>query len=119
MGSDLFSTVEQALWSVLFLAVAVAFAFTLCAWPGHPRSYRLLVALLVLMGVEQGYESLCLYLPRYLDEQRAGTPLEPFGVGLARLARRGKVTKDMAAWADDAPWMSAYFSPASGRPCGL
>jgi hypothetical protein len=109
-GSDLFATLEQGVWSVLFFVLAAAYVVALRAWAAHPKSYRVLALLLVVMGCEQAWESLGLYLPRYLDEVAAGTPLEPAGAGLARLASCANVTQDMSAWEDDAFWMSGYFS---------
>ena len=45
-----------------------------------------------------------------MDELAAGTPLEPIGAGLTRLASCANVTQEMSAWEDDAFWMSGYFS---------
>lgn len=75
-----------------------------------PRSWWLFALLVTGMGVEQGYEALGLYLPRYLHDQKQNTQYCGFGEGLRRLASCAEVTQSMDVWQNDAAWMTAYFS---------
>merc|ERR1711920_199890 len=83
-GSDLFSTVEQALWSALFLVTGVGFVMMMLmtSWEKPPVAYKVFAALVIMMGLEQGYESAGLYYPRFLDEQRQGIQWQGFAEGL-------------------------------------
>jgi hypothetical protein len=110
--SDLFSTVEQALWCVLFLVVGAGMLVLLrkLSKSQRPISYSVFAVLVILMGVQQGYEAFGLYFVRFLDEQRAGVPFQGFIAGLSKLASCATVTKDIHDWQDDFPWMTGYFS---------
>lgn len=115
--SDLFSTVEQALWSALFLVTGFGMVFLLRKWDNDKsplelpkRGYMLFAALALMMGIEQGYEAGGLYFARFLDEQSRGVPFQGFTTGIGKLASCAVVTKDMNDWSGDFPWMTGYFS---------
>ena len=131
--NNLFACFEQALWMALFIVESAVLALLLMAWrlvaaahAGHapaapalsrpPRLafYFAFVVLAFGMGVEQGYEAFDLYLGRYIqDEGQPGGPhYQPFGKGLARLAACANTTQSMDDWAQDAQWMTGYFSVA-------
>lgn len=110
--SDLFSTVEQALWCALFLVTGVGMVVLMRMLDKPLRStpYMLFAALVIMMGLEQGYEAFGLYLTRFLDEQHRGVPFQGFVTGLGKLADCAHVTKNINNWKDDFPWMTGYFS---------
>ena len=86
---------------------------SLLSWPGHPRSYNIFVVLSTAMGLEQAFEALGLYLPRYIDEIHDDSyHFQGFTSGLLKLAECHKVTQSMDDWLEDSLWMSFYFSLA-------
>jgi len=108
--SDLFSTVEQFLWCVLFLMTGIGLWLLLPSWQKCPVSYKVFIFAIICMGLEQGYESFGLYLPRFVNEHSEGIPLQPVGVGFHKLLACARTTQSIDAWAADAPWMTGYFS---------
>lgn len=108
--SNVFAVVEQGLWCILFLTTGLGMAFLCRSWPARPAAYWVFIVLAIAMGLEQGFESLGLYLPRFLEQQAAGAHYQDFTTGLRRLASCAQVTQDMATWKNDAPWMTGYFS---------
>jgi hypothetical protein len=116
---DLFSVIEQSLWALLFWMVGLGSALLWRTWHRHApaeaarRGMPALFfgALAVIMGSEQAYEALGLYLPRFRDEGwcRGGNYTD-VAVGLESLASCATVSQDLSVWAGDLAWMSGYFT---------
>jgi hypothetical protein len=111
MEDDLFSVIEQALWAWLFIVTGLGMAAALKHWRGHPRAWTAFIVVAVGSGLEQGFEAFGLYLPRFRDERAdPAYQFQTFWAGLQKLAECARTTQSIVDWADDAPWMSGYFS---------
>jgi hypothetical protein len=107
------TAIENSIWAVAFLAVAIGLCRVLPDFYGHVR-------LALVVGVA-GIASYLAFLatvdvPMYLRRWRAGRasghklmrPLE----GLRDVRKRWIVTHDFAQWKHEIPWMSLYFTGA-------
>src|SRR5947209_7107470 len=109
----LFNAIENSLWAVAFFAVGVALCRLLPEFDGPVRW-----ALVITIAGIVGYLAflMAIDVPMYFSRWRADradgarllTPLE----GLRDASTRWVVTRDFAAWKDEIPWMSLYFSAA-------
>ena len=119
--NNLYAVYEQGLWSLMFLLLGGCFCVLLSKWDiqaggdiqagdaGKKFQYQMLVVLLLGMGVEQGYESLGLYLPRYKNDQANHVVYNGTLLGLFSCKT---VSKEIAVWSGDFLWMCGYFSIA-------
>jgi hypothetical protein len=107
------NTIENSLWAVTFVLIAVALLRLMNEFRGGAR-----IALgLAVAGITAYLLFLVMIdVPMYFDRWQADTASgkELFGVlaGLHDLSTRWTVTHDIAQWKDEIPWMSLYFSTA-------
>ena len=107
------NAVENSLWAVAFAAVGIGLLRLLADFDGSVR----VVLIIAVIGIA-GYLIFLMVIdvPMYVNRWRAKTadgsrhlrPLE----GLRDASTRWRVTHDLAAWKDEIPWMSLYFSAA-------
>tara|TARA_B100000795_G_scaffold177268_1_gene133987 strand:- start:1180 stop:2061 length:882 start_codon:yes stop_codon:yes gene_type:complete len=123
--NNLYAVYEQGLWSLMFLLLGGCFCVLLSKWAVNKENggddiqvaddarkkfqYKMLVVLLLGMGVEQGYESVGLYLPRYKNDQANHVVYNGTLIGLFSCKT---VSKEIANWSGDVLWMVGYFSIA-------
>jgi hypothetical protein len=105
--------VENSLWAVAFFIVGIGLCRLLPELTGVVR-----VALAVAIVGTAGYLAFLVTIdvPMYLTRWRADVangsrPLRPLD-GLRDASVRWIVTRDMAEWRDEIPWMTLYFSAA-------
>jgi hypothetical protein len=107
------NVVENSLWTVTYLLIAVAFTRLLYRFRG-PVQIALAAAIAGIAGyiVFMSTVDVPMYFFRWQAELSGGK--EFFGVlsGLHDVATRWVVTHDVARWQDEIPWMSLYFSMA-------
>jgi hypothetical protein len=107
------NAIENSIWAVAFFAVGIG----LCRLvPDFDGPVRIALAL-AIVGIA-GYLTFLMTVdvPMYLNRWRAkvadgGKLLRPLD-GLRDVSTRWVVTHDLAAWKDEMPWMSLYFSAA-------
>lgn len=107
------NAIENSIWAVAFFIVGVGLCRLLPEFDGAIRA----MFVLAIVGTA-GYLAflMAVDVPMYLSRWRANlangskllTPLE----GLRDASTRWIVTHDIAAWKDEIPWMSLYFSAA-------
>jgi hypothetical protein len=107
------NAIENSIWAVAFFAVGIGLCRLLPDFDGPVR----IVLALAIIGIA-GYLTFLMTVdvPMYLNRWRArvadgGKLLRPLD-GLRDVSTRWVVTHDLAAWKDEMPWMSLYFSAA-------
>jgi hypothetical protein len=111
--SYLGNTLENSLWAVTFLLIAVALLLLLDRFAG---TMRLAIAA-ALLGV-LGYVSFMftvdvpMYFERWQTDLASGKELLGLFAGLYDVTTRWVVTHRVALWSDEIAWMSLYFSVA-------
>jgi hypothetical protein len=111
--SYLGNTLENSLWAVTFLLIAVALLLLLDRFAG---TMRLAIAA-ALLGV-LGYVAFMftvdvpMYFERWQTDLASGKELLGFFAGLYDVTTRWVVTHRVALWSDEIAWMSLYFSVA-------
>ena len=110
--SNLFAVFEQFLWMILFEITGIGFILLLHRYSTNtlPRSFWIFGIAMIVIGVEQGVESLGLYLTEYLHDERLHKEYYGFIEGLSRLAQCDTVSHSIDDWLFDALWMTGYFS---------
>ena len=111
--SYLGSTIENSLWAVTFLLIAVALLRLLNDFRGAAR----LAIGLAVVGITAYLVFLVVIdVPMYFDRWRAdlisGKELLGVLTGLHDLSTRWAVTHDFTQWKDEIAWMTLYFSAA-------
>jgi hypothetical protein len=107
------NAIENSIWAVTFAAIGTGLARLLPDFDGMVR----LVLATACVGVA-GYLVFLLavdvpmYLRRWRDKIADGDRLLRPLEGLRDASTRWIVTRDLAAWKDEIPWMSLYFSAA-------
>jgi len=109
----LLNAIENSLWAVAFFIIGIALCRLLFEFDGVLR-----VVLAVAIAGIAGFLAFLMTVdvPMYLKRWRTGAddgdkPLSPLE-GLRDVSTRWVVTHDLAAWKDEIPWMSLYFSGA-------
>jgi hypothetical protein len=111
--SYLGNTLENSLWAVTFLLIAVALLLLLDRFAG---TMRLAIAA-ALLGV-LGYVAFMftvdvpMYFERWQTDLASGKELLGLFAGLYDVTTRWVVTHRVALWSDEIAWMSLYFSVA-------
>ncbi|OLB69402.1 MAG: hypothetical protein AUI16_28635 [Alphaproteobacteria bacterium 13_2_20CM_2_64_7] len=111
--SYLGNTLENSLWAVTFLLIAVALLLLLDKFAGTMR----LVIAAALLGV-LGYVAFMftvdvpMYFERWQTDLASGKELLGLFAGLYDVTTRWVVTHRIALWSDEIAWMSLYFSVA-------
>jgi hypothetical protein len=107
------NAVENSIWAVAFFAIGIGLCRLLPDFDGPVR----MVLAVAIIGIA-GYLTFLMTVdvPMYLSRWRAkvaggGKLLRPLE-GLRDVCTRWVVTHDLAAWKDEMPWMSLYFSAA-------
>ncbi len=111
--SYLGNTLENSIWTVTFLLIAVALIRLLFSFHGILRGaiavailgVAVYVAFLVAIDVP-------MYFERWQADLANGKPLLGMFAGLHDVSTRWLVTHDFAHWKDEIAWMSLYFSAA-------
>jgi hypothetical protein len=111
--SYLGNTLENSLWALTFLLIAVALLLLLDKFAG---TMRLAIAA-SLLGV-LGYVAFMftvdvpMYFERWQTDLASGKELLGFFAGLYDVTTRWVVTHRITLWSDEIAWMSLYFSVA-------
>jgi hypothetical protein len=111
--SCLGNTLENSIWALTFLLIAVALLLLLTKFAGAMQ----LVIAAALLGV-LGYVGFMvavdvpMYLERWQTDLASGKELLGLFGGLYDVATRWVVTHRIASWSDEIAWMSLYFSAA-------
>lgn len=104
---------ENSLWTV---AAALALAGFVSAWPRVDGRTRRFLGAAAVFGA--GYVAFMatvdvpMYLSRWQADVAAGREYLSLTQGLAEVLRLCVVTRDWAAWREDVPWLSLYFTVA-------
>ncbi|MPZ41141.1 MAG: hypothetical protein GEU95_24460 [Rhizobiales bacterium] len=107
------NAIENSLWAVTFVLIAIALFRLLYDFHGPVRvavatmvaGIAFYVAFLIVVDVP-------MYLGRWHADVAGGKELLGLFSGLYDVATRWTVTHDVARWRDEIPWMSLYFSAA-------
>jgi hypothetical protein len=111
--SYLGNALENSIWTVTFLLIAVALLRLLYAYRGV-----LQCAIGVTIVGVVGYLAFLvaidvpMYFGRWQTDLATGKPLLDLFAGLHDVSTRWLVTHDFAQWKDEIAWMSLYFSAA-------
>jgi hypothetical protein len=111
--SYLGNTLENSIWTVTFLLIAVALIRLLFSFHGLLRG-AIAVAILGVAGYVAFLVTIDvpMYFERWQEDVANGKPLFGMFAGLYDVSTRWFVTHDFAHWKDEIPWMSLYFSAA-------
>jgi hypothetical protein len=109
----LYNAIENSIWAVVFFLIGIALCRLLPEFNGPVR----LVFAIAIMGIVFFLAFLMtvdvpMYLSRWRAEVGDGSRLLRPLEGLRDVSRRWVVTRDLAEWKDEIPWMSLYFSAA-------
>ena len=111
--SYLGNTIENSIWMVTFLLIAVALLRLLYEFHGVAR-----LAIGTAVAGIAGYVvflvaiDVPMYFGRWQADLTNGRELLGVFAGLHDVSTRWAVTHDFAQWKDEIPWMSLYFSAA-------
>jgi hypothetical protein len=105
--SYLGNTLENSLWALTFLLIAVALLLLLDKFAG---TMRLAIAA-SLLGV-LGYVAFMFTVDVPMSDLASGKELLGFFAGLYDVTTRWVVTHRITLWSDEIAWMSLYFSVA-------
>jgi hypothetical protein len=107
------NAIENSIWAVAFAAVGIGLARMLPDFDGAVRVV-LAVACVGIVGylVFLMTVDVPMYVHRWRDKMANGNRLLRPLEGLRDASTRWVVTRDLAAWKDEIPWMSLYFSAA-------
>ena len=117
------NTIENSIWAVTFLLVAVALLRLLKEFHSAAR-----VAIAIAFGGVIAYLAFLtlidvpMYFDRWQADQESGKKIFSLLAGLYDVSTRRVVTHDIAQWKDEIAWMSLYFSAAvwsSLALCGI
>ena len=109
----LYNAIENSIWAVVFFLIGVALCRLLPEFNGAVRVVfaiaitGIVCFLAFLMTVD-----VPMYLSRWRAEVGDGSKLLRPLEGLRDVSRRWVVTRELAEWKDEIPWMSLYFSAA-------
>jgi hypothetical protein len=111
--SYLGNTIENSIWAVTFLLIAIALIRLMTDFHGAMRwaiavtvaGIACYLAFLVTIDVP-------MYFARWQVDQASGKPLLDIVSGLHDVSTRWIVTHDVARWQQEFAWMALYFSAA-------
>jgi len=107
----LLHAVENSLWTLAAVLAIAGFA-SLGSRLGEWRR-GVIVAAIVCGAAYVAFMTIVdvpMYLARWQADLAAGRELLPLGDGLREILRRCTVTRDWAAWRQDVPWLTLYFT---------
>jgi hypothetical protein len=107
------SAIENSIWAVAFFVVGTGLCRLLPEFDGPAR----VVLAIAIIGIGFYLAFLMtvdvpMYLSRWRAEVADGSKPLSHLEGLRDASTRWVVTHDLAAWKDEIPWMSLYFSAA-------
>ena len=109
----LLHAIENSLWT---LAAALVMAGLLSVWPHvDARSRRFLAAGVVCGAAYVLFMTTVdvpMYLSRWQAQLAAGQEYLSLRAGMREVLQRCAVTREWAAWREDVPWLSLYFTVA-------
>ncbi|HJU33073.1 MAG TPA: hypothetical protein VJ740_16535 [Hyphomicrobiaceae bacterium] len=107
------NAIENSIWAVTFLAIAIALCRLLPQFDG-PVCLGLLAAIVGIGGYLAFLTTVDvpMYVTRWQHGLAAGGRALPPLEGLRDAATRWVVIHDFAEWKDEIPWMSLYFTAA-------
>jgi hypothetical protein len=111
--SYLGNTIENSIWTVTFLLIAVALLRLLSEFRGVAR-----IAIVTAVAGIAGYLAFLvtidvpMYFERWQADLTSGRQFLGVIAGLHDVSTRWAVTHDFAQWKDEIAWMSLYFSVA-------
>lgn len=107
------NVLENSLWAATFVLIAIALARLAASFRGVVQGVLAATAIGVAFYVAfMAMIDVPMYAARWQAELASAAPPLGFLAGLHDLATRWIVTRDFAAWRDEIPWMSLYFSVA-------
>jgi hypothetical protein len=107
------NVLENSLWTVTFVLIAIALARLLASFRGLAQFAIAATATGVACYVIfMSTIDVPMYFARWQEQQADGAPLLGLVSGLHDIATRWIVTHDIASWRQEIPWMSLYFSTA-------
>jgi hypothetical protein len=107
------NAIENSIWAFVFLLVGIGICRLLPEFDGALRA----ILAVAIVGIA-GYLAFLLtidipmYVTRWRAERANGRRLLRPSEGFRDVSTRWVVTHDLAAWRDEIPWMSLYFSMA-------
>jgi hypothetical protein len=103
--------IEEILWSVMVLLVALSLGLT---WRQMPTDIRLLSGVGMVAGVAAALLMLAVDVPMYLARwrhgKRSGLRYLPLMEGMKDVVLRRRVARRWSDWRPEVLWMSLYFS---------
>lgn len=111
--NNLMHAAENSLWTLAAVLSVASFVSLRARWGG--RHARVLLAAIVCGAGYIAFMALVdvpMYLARWQSDLAAGRELLPLGEGLREVLRRCTVIRDWAAWREDVPWLTLYFTVA-------
>jgi hypothetical protein len=111
--NNLMHAAENSLWTLAAVLSVASFLSLRARFGG--RHSRVLLAAIVCGAVYIAFMALVdvpMYLARWQSDLAAGRELLPLGEGLREVLRRCTVIRDWAAWREDVPWLTPYFTVA-------
>ncbi len=107
------NVVENSLWTVTFLLIAIALVRLLTRFRGAVQLAIAATAVGIAgYAVFMAIVDVPMYYARWQADVAGGKAFLGVLSGLHDVATRWIVTRDIAAWRDEIPWMSLYFSLA-------
>jgi hypothetical protein len=107
------NVLENSLWTVTFVLIAIALARLLASFRGLAQFAIAATATGVACYVIfMSTIDVPMYFARWQEQQADGARLLGLASGLYDIATRWIVTRDIASWRQEIPWMSLYFSTA-------
>jgi hypothetical protein len=107
------NVLENSLWTVTFLLIAIALLRLVFSFRGIARSVIAAAAAgIALYVIFMASVDVPMYFARWQIELADGRPFLGLLAGLHDVATRWIVTRNIAQWRDEIPWMSLYFSIA-------
>jgi hypothetical protein len=114
------NTIENSIWAVTFLLIAVALLRLLLDFYGVVRFAMGSVVLgIAVYVVFLSTIDVPMYFERWQADVAGGKELFGVAAGLHDVSTRWAVTHDFAHWKDEIAWMSLYFSVAVWSSLGL
>jgi hypothetical protein len=107
------NVLENSLWTITFVLIAIALARLLASFRGLAQFAVAATATGVACYVIfMSTIDVPMYFARWQEQQADGAPSLGLASGLYDIATRWIVTRDIASWREEIPWMSLYFSTA-------
>jgi hypothetical protein len=110
--SYLGNTIENSIWAVTFLLIAIALIRLMTDFHGAMRWGIAMTVAGIAATWPSWSRSMPMYFARWQIDQANGKPLFDIISGLHDVSTRWIVTHDVAHWRQEFAWMALYFSAA-------